>query len=47
MHRDVPGSAPQPPSLADLTQTAAPISAGNSGGALLDHQGTVVGIKEV
>jgi serine protease Do len=46
LHRDIPGSAPQSPSLVDLIQTDAPISPGNSGGALLDHQGRVVGISE-
>lgn len=46
LHRDIPGSAPQSPSLVDLIQTDAPISPGNSGGALLDHEGRVVGINE-
>lgn len=45
--REVPGAATrgaQP--LVDLLQTDAPISPGNSGGALLDAQGTVIGINE-
>jgi serine protease Do len=46
LHRDIPGSAAQTSSLVDLIQTDAPISPGNSGGALLDAQGRVVGINE-
>ncbi|MDV3134266.1 S1C family serine protease [Mycobacterium sp. 29Ha] len=46
LHRDVPGSAAQTYSLVDLIQTDASISPGNSGGALLDTQGRVVGINE-
>jgi serine protease Do len=46
LHRDIPGSAAQSTSLVDLIQTDAPISPGNSGGALLDHRGRVVGINE-
>ncbi|MCP9275944.1 S1C family serine protease [Mycolicibacterium arenosum] len=46
LHRDVPGSAVQTYSLVDLIQTDASISPGNSGGALLDTQGRVVGINE-
>ena len=41
-----PGSAAQTYSLVDLIQTDASISPGNSGGALLDTQGRVVGINE-
>ena len=46
LHRDIPGSAAQSSSLVDLVQTDAPISPGNSGGALLDAEGRVVGINE-
>ncbi len=46
LHREIPGSAAQTQSLVDLIQTDASISPGNSGGALLDVQGRVVGINE-
>lgn len=46
LHRDIPGSAAQSRSLVDLIQTDASISPGNSGGALLDAQGRVVGLNE-
>lgn len=46
LHRDIPGSAAQTSSLVDLIQTDASISPGNSGGALLDASGRVVGINE-
>ncbi|MGE2712472.1 S1C family serine protease [Mycolicibacterium litorale] len=46
LHRDIPGAAAQTSSLVDLIQTDAPISPGNSGGALLDAEGRVVGINE-
>ncbi|AXB48213.1 signal protein PDZ [Amycolatopsis albispora] len=46
LHRQLPGSAAQTRSLVDLVQTDAPISPGNSGGALLDAQGRVIGINE-
>lgn len=46
LHRDIPGSAAKTQSLVDLIQTDAPISPGNSGGALLDAEGRVVGINE-
>lgn len=46
LHRDIPGSAGGTASLVDLIQTDASISPGNSGGALLDAQGRVVGINE-
>jgi S1-C subfamily serine protease len=45
LHRAVPGSAAQNPALVDLVQTDAPISPGNSGGALLGADGQVVGIN--
>jgi len=45
LHRAIPGSASENPALVDLVQTDAPISPGNSGGALLDAGGEVVGIN--
>jgi len=46
LHRDIPGSAAQSSALVDLMQTDAPISPGNSGGAVVDGDGDVVGISE-
>jgi serine protease Do len=43
--RNLPSSSSSPP-LVDLIQTDAPISPGNSGGALLDTCGHVVGVNE-
>ncbi|WP_413467044.1 S1C family serine protease [Mycolicibacterium sp. 120270] len=45
LHRQIPGSASSGAPLVDLVQTDAPISPGNSGGALLDLQAEVVGMN--
>jgi S1-C subfamily serine protease len=45
LHRSIPGSAAETRSLVDLIQTDAAISPGNSGGAVVDASGQVVGIS--
>jgi S1-C subfamily serine protease len=44
LHRSIP-SGGQTPALVDLMQTDAPISPGNSGGALVDNRARIMGIN--
>ncbi|WP_238999413.1 S1C family serine protease [Segeticoccus rhizosphaerae] len=46
LHRNMPPSKEAPQGLIDLIQTDAPISPGNSGGAVADGDGTVIGLSE-
>ncbi|MFJ5978613.1 S1C family serine protease [Pseudarthrobacter oxydans] len=46
LHRSIPGSASNSLSLVDLIQTDAPISPGNSGGAVINMRGEIIGISE-
>jgi S1-C subfamily serine protease len=45
LHRAIPGSASETRALVDLIQTDAAISPGNSGGAVVDARGQVLGIS--
>src|SRR5436305_11867325 len=45
LHRQIPGSSAETRALVDLIQTDAAISPGNSGGAIVDGSGRVLGIS--
>ncbi|WP_307036307.1 S1C family serine protease [Arthrobacter sp. B3I4] len=46
LHRNMPPSQESPHGAIDLLQTDAPISPGNSGGAVADSSGQVIGLSE-
>jgi S1-C subfamily serine protease len=46
LHRNMPPSKDSPHGAIDLLQTDAPISPGNSGGAVADSSGQVIGLSE-